>query len=133
MKKLVVIAGAAALSACGAPEAEEVEAPVIETEEVVEVAPLTDTTWTFGRDDKDYIESIDANGDYLVDEDGVHYDHGTYVLVDGKHCFTSAMTDEGELCWTMPPVVAIGETVEATRDDGAQLTVTRQEYQALVH
>ncbi len=133
MKKLVVLAAIAALSACGAPEAEETEAPVVETDEVVEVAPLTDTTWTFTRDDKFYIESIDANGDYLVDEDGVHYDHGTYELLDGKHCFTSAMTDEGQVCWEAPASIEIGDTVDVTSEAGDTLTVTREEYQALVH
>ena len=41
------------------------------------------------------------------------------------------MTDEGQMCWTAPPAMAVGETVEITSDAGEVLSVTRVEYEAL--
>jgi hypothetical protein len=89
---------------------------------------LHETTWTFTRDGKQIQESIDASGNYIANAGEEHIDHGSYALVDGKQCFTSAMTDEGQECWTAPANVAVGESVDITSDKGEQLTVTRQEY-----
>ena len=121
------------LAACGgqeatAPEAAESNVAVAETEAPAEVMSLHETTWTFTRDGKDIQESIDASGDYIANAGEEHVDHGTYALVDGKQCFTSAMTDEGQVCWTTPANVEVGESVDITSDKGEQLTVTRQEY-----
>ena len=130
MKKLILLAGAALLAACGdrqanAPEAED--ANVAAAEAPAEVMSLHETTWTFTRDGKAIQESIDASGNYIANSGDEHVDHGTYAMKDGKACFTSAMTDEGEVCWTVQET-QVGETVTTTSDKGETLEVTRAEY-----
>ena len=90
---------------------------------------INSTTWTF--DDKGKkVESIDADGNYIENTAaGKHVDHGTAVMKDSKACFTSAMTKEGEVCWTTPPkAVAIGHSFVSTSDKGRKLKVTRVKY-----
>ncbi|MGI8704589.1 MAG: hypothetical protein ACR2JJ_02115 [Sphingomicrobium sp.] len=133
MKKLIFFAGAAMLAACGgqqatAPEGEDANVAAAGAEAPTEAMSLHETTWTFTRDGKDIQESIDASGNYIANSGDEHVDHGTYALVDGKQCFTSAMTDEGQECWTAPANVEVGESIEITSDKGEKLTVTRQEY-----
>ncbi len=48
-------------------------------------------------------------------------------MKDGKACFTSAMDDEGEVCWT-DPMLAEGQAGETTSDKGQKLTVKRVAY-----
>lgn len=96
---------------------------------------LNGTTWTFTDTDKDKTkvkESIDASGNYIANSaDGKkHLDHGTSVMKGDKACFTSAMTKDGEECWTTK-AVAIGESMDTTSDKGKKLTVTRVAYEAL--
>lgn len=130
MKKLILLAGAVLIAACGqreaAPAAED--ANVAEAEAPAEMMSLHETSWTFTRDGKEIQESIDASGNYIANAGDEHVDHGTYATVDGKQCFTSAMTDEGQVCWTAPAAIEVGESVEITSDKGEKLTVTRQEY-----
>jgi len=47
-----------------------------------------------------------------------------------KACFTSAMTKDGESCWTTKPL-EIGQSYETTSDKDEKLTVTRVAYEAL--
>ncbi len=131
MKKLFVITSVAMLAACGSPEAEQETVAVAEAEAPAEVMSLHETTWTFVMDDKEITESIDASGNYIANAGDEHFDHGTYVQVDGKQCFTSAMNDEGQMCWTTPANVEVGESVDLTSDGGEQLTVTRAGYKTL--
>jgi hypothetical protein len=91
---------------------------------------LTETTWTFTDPEKKVPaqESIDANGNYIENAvSGEHIDHGTAVMKGDKACFTSAMTKDGEICWTTKPV-EIGQSMETTSDKGDKLTVTRVAY-----
>lgn len=132
MKKLILLAGVAMLAACGAQEAAAPEENVAVAEtEAPAVMSLNETSWTFTRDGKAIQESIDATGNYIANSGDEHIDHGTYAMVDGKQCFTSAMTDEGQVCWTAPANIEIGESVEITSDKGETLTVTRGEYTPL--
>ena len=135
MKMLIAIAGAAMLASCGTSDPAEnvtveAEAPAntAEAQAPGEVMSLAETSWTFTRDGKQIQESIDANGNYIANAGDEHIDHGTYVLVDGKQCFTSAMTNEGQECWTAPAQMAVGASAEITSDKGETLTVTRQPY-----
>ena len=141
MKMLIACAGAAMLVSCGTSEpaanaaaenaAAEAEAPANTAEAPGEVMSLAETSWTFTQDGKEIQESIDANGNYIANAGDEHIDHGTYALVDGKQCFTSAMTNDGQECWTAPARMEIGESAEITSDKGERLTVTRQPYVAM--
>jgi hypothetical protein len=131
MKKLFVITSVAMLAACGSPEAEQETVAVAEVEAPAEAMSLHETTWTFVQDDKEIMESIDASGNYIANAGDEHFDHGTYVLVDGKQCFTSAMNDEGQMCWTTPANIEVGESVDITSDGNEQLTITRADYKPL--
>jgi hypothetical protein len=94
---------------------------------------LNETSWTYVDPDKKVKarESIDANGNYIENAvSGKHIDHGTAVMKDDKACFTSAMTSEGEMCWTTHPV-KIGHSMVTTNDKGKKLTVTRVAYKPL--
>lgn len=131
MKKLIAICSIAALAACGSPEPAEEGVVVEDTEAPAELMSLNETSWTFVMDGKDILESIDADGNYIANAGDEHFDHGTYVMVDGMQCFTSAMDDEGQVCWSTPPEVAVGESMDITSDQGESLTVTRVEYEPL--
>jgi hypothetical protein len=75
-------------------------------------------------------ESIDNDGNYIENAvSGKHIDHGTAAMKDGKACFTSAMTKEGEICWTTPAsALKIGHSFVTTSDKGQKLKVTRAAY-----
>jgi len=88
---------------------------------------LNETSWTYSRKGKKMQESIDASGNYIVNSGSEHVDHGTAVMKGDKACFTSAMTKEGEDCWTTKPL-GIGESMETTSDKGETLNVTRVAY-----
>lgn len=94
------------------------------------LASINETSWEFTRDGKPMQESVDAEGNYIINSGTEHIDHGKAVMKDGKACFTSAMTKEPEECWT-DPKVAVGETGETTSDKGEKLTVKRVAYAAL--
>ena len=138
MKMLIAFAGAAMLVSCGTRDpvdnvTAEAEAPAntAEAQAPGEVMSLAETSWTFTQDGKEIQESIDASGNYIANAGDEHIDHGTYALVDGKQCFTSAMTDAGQECWTAPARMEIGASAEITSDKGERLTVTRQPYVAM--
>lgn len=90
---------------------------------------LMGTTWTYvDKKDGKLKESIDADGNYISENmAGKQIDHGTAVMKDDKACFTSAMTKEGEVCWTTTPV-KIGHSMKTVSDKGRKMTVTRIAY-----
>jgi hypothetical protein len=136
MKKLLLIAGCAALAACGQSEeaapADETNVVVAEPEANV-AAPaeftLAETTWDYTQDGKPHTTSIDAAGNYDTSSGTEHVDHGKFAMVDGKGCFTSAMNQDGPECWTVQQT-EVGQSMESTSDKGEKLTVTRREYAA---
>ena len=91
---------------------------------------INETTWEFTREGKAQTESVDANGGYVAWSGDEHLDHGTAVMKDGKACFTSAMDQEGEVCWTTQPT-EIGQSMETTSDKGEKLTVKRVAFMAV--
>jgi hypothetical protein len=92
---------------------------------------LNQTSWTYVEKGKKLRMSIDADGNYIENTaSGKHSDHGTAVMKGEKACFTSAMTKEGEVCWTTTPV-SIGHTMSTVSDKGEKLKVTRVKYTAL--
>jgi hypothetical protein len=134
MKKLLLIAGCAALAACGQSEeaapADETNVVVAEPEANV-AAPaeftLAETTWDYTQDGKPHTTSIDAAGNYDTSSGTEHVDHGKFAMVDGKGCFTSAMNQDGPECWTVQQT-EVGQSMESTSDKGNKLTVTRRDY-----
>ena len=136
MTKQLLLAACAALAACSQEQAAPVEnvdtnVAAAETAAPVPAAfQLNETSWTFTRDGQDQQESIDASGNYIVNSGDKHIDHGTAVMKGDKACFTSAMTQEGEECWTTQPT-EIGQSFETTSDKGEKLTVTRVAYTPL--
>jgi hypothetical protein len=138
MKKLLLIAGMAALAACGQQEqaapANDMNEAVAEPDANMTATPagfqINETTWTFTRNGKNIKESVDASGNYIANAGEEHVDHGTVVMKDDKACFTSAMDKEGEVCWTTAPT-EIGQSFETTSDKGEKLTVTRVAYEPM--
>jgi len=94
---------------------------------------LNETSWAYVDHGKRVHETIDKDGNYIENQvTGKHVDHGTAVMKDGKACFTSAMTKEGEVCWTTPKnAVAIGHSFVTKSDKGRKLKVTRIKYTVL--
>ena len=136
MKRLALIVAIAALAACNQQEAAPAEnADMNAAEANMEATPaafqLTETTWTFtDKDGQPIKESIDASGNYIANSGDKHVDHGTSVMKGDKACFTSAMNDDGEECWTTQPV-EVGQSMETTSDKGQKLTVTRVAYEPM--
>jgi hypothetical protein len=90
---------------------------------------LNETSWKYTNLDGIKAEmSIDAKGNYIEQGiDGKHLDHGTSVMKGDKACFTSAMTKEGEMCWTTKPV-EVGQAMDTVNEKGKKLTVNRVAY-----
>lgn len=144
MRLTICLTAAIALCACSkqaeAPPAAdngaaELNAPAADANAVAATPAafqLNETSWTFTDKDGNKVkESIDATGNYIANTTaGKHLDHGTSVMKGDKACFTSAMTKDGEVCWTTKDV-AIGGSMETTSDKGEKLTVTRVAYEAL--
>ena len=90
---------------------------------------LNETTWLFTDKKGNKVrESIDSDGNFIAQtRAGKHLDHGTAVMKDDKACFTSAMTKEGEVCWTTK-AVKIGHSMNTVSDKGEKLKVSRVAY-----
>lgn len=89
---------------------------------------LNSTSWEFAGEDGVLMhESIGPDGVYVIHAGGKHVDHGKAVVNGGKACFTSAMTKDGEECWTAKPV-SVGQSFEALSDKGRKATVKRVSY-----
>jgi hypothetical protein len=88
---------------------------------------INETSWAYVDHGKKAHESIDADGNYIENAvSGKHIDHGTAVMKGHKACFTSAMTKEGEVCWTTPRnALKVGQSFVAKSDKGRKLKVTR--------
>jgi hypothetical protein len=90
---------------------------------------LNETTWLYtDKKGTKVRESIDSDGNFIAQtRAGKHLDHGTAVMKDDKACFTSAMTKEGEICWSTRPV-KVGHSMNTVSDKGEKLKVTRVAY-----
>lgn len=91
---------------------------------------INETSWEFTREGKAQTETVDANGNYVAWSGTEHLDHGTAVVKGDKVCFTSAMDQEGEVCWTTANV-EVGQSFETTSDKGEKLTVKKIAYTAV--
>lgn len=134
MRKLMLIAAVAALSAC---TKEEAAAPANDANIAAAEAPaatpaaftINETTWEYidPKTKKAVQESVDASGNYITTAGTEHFDHGTAIDKDGKACFTSAMNKDGEMCWTNP-MIEPGASGETVNDKGEKLAVKRIAY-----
>jgi hypothetical protein len=144
MQKIIIVAAIVALAGCNQQKAAEpandtnvamdanatTEANVADANTAgTALASLNETSWEYtdNKTHKPIQESIDATGKYIAVSGKEHIDHGTAVMKAGKACFTSAMTKDGETCWS-DPMVAIGGSGETTSDKGEKLTVKRVAY-----
>jgi len=91
---------------------------------------INETSWEFTREGKAQTETVDASGNYVAWSGTEHLDHGTTVMKGDKVCFTSAMDQEGEVCWTTKDI-AVGESFETTSDKGEKLTVKKIAFTAV--
>jgi hypothetical protein len=133
MHKIILVAAIAALAACSkqaAPTANDANmttANEVAATPVPAAYPINETSWEYTRDGKPMQESIDASGNYISTSGAEHIDHGAVVMKDDKACFTSAMTKEGEVCWTNPKL-EIGASGETVSDKGEKLPIKRVAY-----
>ena len=134
MRKIMLIAAVAALSACQREAAEPAnDVNVAAANEATDVTAaafsINQTSWEYvdPKTKKAVQETVDASGNYVTWAGSEHIDHGTAVMKDGKACFTSAMNKDGETCWT-DPMLAEGQSGETTSDKGEKLTVKRVAY-----
>lgn len=125
MKRLIAIAGLAALVACNQTEAEPEAQPTVE-----EAAAMTTgngsapgTYEAVAADGTVTLATLNADGSYSDVIDGEVVEFGTWAVVDGKTCFTPAADSEGTAtCYTESDVAADG-SFTATPDEGDPLTV----------
>ena len=135
MRKIMLVAAVAALSACqreAAEPANDVNAAAAgeaANDAAAAAFSINQTSWEYvdPKTKKAVQETVDAGGAYVTWAGSEHIDHGTAVMKDGKACFTSAMNSEGEMCWTDPKLEpgASGETVN---DKGEKLAIKRIAY-----
>ena len=138
MRLMICMTAAAALCACqkqdeAPPAADNNTAEVTNTAAPAAAGQIMETSWEYTdpKLKKPVTESIDATGNYIENTmDGKHVDHGTVVMKDGKACFTSAMTKEGEMCWTNP-TLEVGASGTTTNDKGETLSLKRVAYAPL--
>ena len=92
---------------------------------------INSTSWSYTEKGEHLRMSVDASGNYIENTAaGKHKDHGTVAMKGDKVCFTSAMTKEGEVCWTTKPV-SVGHSMNTVSDKGEKLTVKRIAYTPL--
>jgi hypothetical protein len=133
MHRVILVAAIVALAACSkqpAPTADDANitaANEVAATPVPAAFPINETSWEYTREGKPMQESIDARGNYITTSGAKHIDHGTVVMKDDKACFTSAMTKEGEVCWTNPKL-EVGASGETVSDKGEKLPLKRVAY-----
>lgn len=131
MKKLVLLAAVAALSACSQKSEETPEPAAASTETATPAAPATASAGTQpGTYDVKMADGamattvINADGTYVdTDPKGV-VTKGAFASRDGKDCFDPE-GDEAEVCWTSSTPAADG-SFTATDPKGTVVTVTRK-------
>ena len=128
MKKIVLIAAVAALSACSQ-SAEEAPAPE-ETVAAPEAPAAMTAAEAAGSYDVSYpdgttgVTTIHADGTFVATDGSNVETRGTWAMKDGKSCFDPE-GDAVEACWTQTEPDANG-VFTATAPDGTVVTVTPQ-------
>lgn len=137
MKKLLLLAGFAALAACGQREesaaTEDANATVAEADANAPDANAAAMTTANGstpgtfevtmKDGKKAQSILNADGTYVDKNSNGTESKGTWNVVDGKTCFDPE-GDEGPTCYTETATAADG-TFTATPDKGDPVTVKK--------
>jgi len=129
MKKIIALAGAFALAACGGAETEEpmeADAP----EEATEAAPTAEMAGTYSRTDEEGVvrsTTMNEDGTWSSTEDGEPSGSGTWTTdTENGTCFTDADSEEEARCFITGELAEDG-TMEVTNPDGETYTVTKAE------
>ncbi|RYD44940.1 MAG: hypothetical protein EOP63_03620 [Sphingomonadales bacterium] len=128
MKKLVLLAALATLSACSQKAEESKDAAAVPAEAAAPAPAATAGTAPGSyevkmADGTTASTVINADGTYTdVDPTGKTVKKGKFAHKDGKDCFDPD-GDEAEACWALSPVAADG-SFTATAPDGTAVTVT---------
>ena len=126
MKKLIAIAGFAALAACSQGEAPAEQETVAATEEAPAEDSMAGTYDVTASDGSVSTTTIDADGNYVTTSaDGTETERGTMVQTNGQSCFNSAEEGSAPDCWTDGEPAADGSWV-ATSDAGETVTVMKR-------
>lgn len=127
MKKLVLFAAIAALSACSQKAEESKETAAAPVEETTPATPA-DSGPAPGVYDVKMADgtmvstTINAEGTYVDSDAKGERSKGKFARKDGKDCFDPD-GDEAEICWTVSTPGADG-SFSATSPDGTVVTVT---------
>ncbi len=130
MKKLIAIAGAAALAACSQGEAPaEEDANAAAAEAPAEEESMAGTYDVTAADGTVTATTIDADGNYTVTAGDEQVASGTVAVTNGQTCFNSSEEGSAPECWTDGEPAEDGSWV-ATSDDGETVTVKKREEEA---
>lgn len=129
MKKFVLIAAVAALSACSQPAEEQTTAAEVESPAPTgSVATTQDPAGTYDVARYNGGTSnvvIRADGTYTdTGPDGPIIEAGSFALKNGQYCF-DADGDKAEVCWTLSQPGADG-SFSATDPEGHTVTLRRR-------
>ncbi|MCB2082986.1 MAG: hypothetical protein H6920_04205 [Sphingomonadaceae bacterium] len=129
MKKLILMAGCAALAACSG--AKEDAAPEGDAAATTAEAPAEDsmagTYEATAADGTVITTTIDAEGNYVDTVDGKQTGSGTVAVAkNGQTCFNSSEAGAAPECWTDGEKAEDGSWT-ATNDDGESVTVRKVE------
>jgi hypothetical protein len=127
MRKIILIAGLAALAACSkpaeAPAAADSGAAVADASAAAGDSPAGDYTFV-DKDKKTGKLSVAADNSYVVTLPDGTVQKGTVSNKDGKACYDGEGDTPPTMCWANGEPAADG-TWTATSDDGQVVTVTR--------
>lgn len=123
MKKLVALAGAFALAACGGNDAEETAVAEPEPVEAVDTASSAGTYAGTDENGVAWTSTLNADGTFEDTENGEVVRTGTWEDNDRGTCFITE-GDDVEACFTMGEVQGDG-TVEVTGPEGETFTMTK--------
>lgn len=125
MKKFVLLAAVAVLSACSQ-QAEETKEPAAPSETTAAASAATGTPpgeyEVKMADGSVASTTINADGSYVDTDPKGKAIKGKIAFKDGKDCFDPD-GDEAEVCWSLSPAAADG-SFTATAPDGTAVTVT---------
>lgn len=131
MKKLLLLAGIAALAACSQKAEEPKENAAAPVENTAATAPAATDSATTAPDDYDVKMADGKMASTTINADGTYVDtgpdgkqtKGKFAHKDGKDCFDPD-GDEAEMCWTVSPAAADGSFTAKSDDGKMQVTVS---------